>query len=65
MLWTEKLTNLWKEGEFEKAYSLTKDEKLKDLIDLINKSGGIQYLPLGVVYSIVLENNYLYNLLNQ
>ena len=65
MLWQDKLKNLWKEGEFERAYSLTKDEKLRNLIVLINKSGGIEHLPLGVVYSIVLENSYLFNLLNQ
>ena len=65
MLWQDKLKNLWKEGEFERAYSLTKDEKLRNLIVLINKSGGIEHLPLGVVYSIVLDNSYLFNLLNQ
>lgn len=65
MLWQEKLKNLYVKGEFESAYNLTKDEKLKDLLILIDKSGGIEHLPLGIVYSIVLENSYLYNLLKE
>lgn len=61
----EKIKNLWSNGEFQKAYSLTQDEKLNDLINMINKQGGIDYVPPYTVYSIVIENEYLLNLLCQ
>ena len=61
----EKIKLLWSNGEFQKAYSLTKDEKLNDLINMINKQGGIEHIPPSVVMTIVLENEYLSNLLWQ
>lgn len=61
----EKIKILWSEGEFQKAYSLTKDEKLKDLINMINSMGGIDHVQPSVVFSIVIENEYLCNLLWQ
>lgn len=61
----EKIKNLWSNGEFQKAYSLTKDNKLNDLINMINKQGGIDHVPPTVVMTIVLENEYLSNLLWQ
>lgn len=63
MTYQEKIKYLWEQGEFIKCYEQTKDSKIKDLIELINKSGGIDFLPLGVVYSIIVSNSYLYNLL--
>ena len=61
----EKIKRLWLDGEFERAYSLTKDEKLLDLINMINKQGGIEYIPPSIILTIVLENEYLCNLLWQ
>lgn len=61
----EHIKQLWSEGEFQKAYSLTQDEKLNDLINMINKQGGIDQVPPTVVMTIVLENEYLLNLLCQ
>ena len=61
----EKIKLLWSNGEFQKAFSLTKDEKLNDLINMINKQGGINQVPPTVVMTIVLENEYLSNLLWQ
>lgn len=61
----EDVKKLWKEGEFERAYSLTRDEKLKDLINMINTMGGIENVQPSVVFSIVIENEYLLNLLMQ
>ena len=61
----ERIKQLWKEGEFDNAYSLTKDEKLKDLINMINSMGGIEHVQPSVVYCIVIENEYLLNLLCQ
>lgn len=61
----EQIKLLWQQGEFQNAYSLTKDEKLNDLINMINKQGGIDFIPPTVVMTIVLENEYLSNLLWQ
>ncbi len=61
----EDVKKLWKEGEFERAYSLTRDEKLKDLINMINAMGGIENVQPSVVFTIVIENEYLLNLLMQ
>ena len=61
----EKIKLFWSNGEFQKAYSITKDNKLNDLINMINKQGGIDKVPASVVMSIVLENEYLCNLLWQ
>lgn len=61
----EHIKILWSEGEFQKAYSLTQDEKLNSLINMINKQGGIDQVPPTVVMTIVLENEYLLNLLCQ
>lgn len=61
----EHIKILWTEGEFQRAYSLTKDEKLNDLINMINTMGGIDHVPATVVMTIVLENEYLSNLLWQ
>ncbi len=61
----EDVKKLWKEGEIERAYSLTRDEKLKDLINMINAMGGIENVQPSVVFTIVIENEYLLNLLMQ
>lgn len=61
----EKIKKLWSEGEFQKAYSLTKDKSLNDLINMINTMGGIDHIQPSVVMTIVLENEYLSNLLWQ
>lgn len=59
----EQIKLLWQQGEFQNAYSLTKDEKLNDLINMINKQGGIDHIQPSVVFTIVIENEYLSNLL--
>lgn len=61
----EHIKQLWKEGEFERAYSLTKDERLKDLMNMIDSMGGIEHIPPSIVFTIVIENDYLLNLLWQ
>ena len=61
----EHIKLLWQQGEFNRAYSITKDNKLNDLINMINKQGGIEHIPPSVVMSIVLENEYLSNFLWQ
>lgn len=57
----EKLQYLWEEGEFKKAYDLSQKPEIKDLIDWAEKSGGIGNLPLSTVYNLIMEDNYLFN----
>lgn len=65
MNYQEKIKYLWDNKEFEQAYNLTQDQKIKDLIDWINKQGGINTVPLGVVYSFICDNSYLFNCLQE
>ena len=60
MNFQEKIKYLYSNNEFNKCYDLTHDTKVKDLIDWINNQGGIDNVPLGVVYSIIIDNSYLY-----
>jgi len=60
MNFQEKIKYLWNNKEFEQAYNLTQDTKIKDLIDWINKQGGIDNVPQGVIFSIIIDNSYLY-----
>lgn len=65
MTYQEKIKYLWDNKEFEQAYNLTQDPKIKDLIDWVNKSGGIEYLPQGIIYSFICDNSYLFNCLQE
>ena len=65
MTYQEKIKYLWDNKEFEQAYNLTQDQKIKDLIDWVNKSGGIEHIPQGVIYSFICDNSYLFNCLQE
>lgn len=65
MNYQEKIKYLWDNKEFDQAYNLTQDYGIKDLIDWINKQGGIDKVPLGVVYSFICDNSYLFNCLQE
>lgn len=65
MNYQDKIKYLWDNKEFEQAYNLSQDQKIKDLIDWVNNQGGINNVPLGVIYSFICDNSYLFNLLQE
>lgn len=65
MNYQEKIKYLWDNKEFDQAYNLTQDSKVKDLIDWVNSQGGINCVPLGVIYSFICDNSYLFNCLQE
>lgn len=65
MTYLETVKYLWDNGEFKKCYDLTHDSKVKDLIDWVEKNGGIEHIPQMTTYTIITENSYLYNLFQE
>lgn len=65
MTYQDKIKYLWDNKEFDQAYNLTQDPKVKDLIDWVNNQGGINCVPLRVIYSFICDNSYLFNCLQE